>query len=229
MTDKIRDKRSDEEFEHRSYLHQFILQQIHSMYRAKNKDYGGSFTKLFKEYGLISPIIKLEDKLSRLKNLSKNPDSQQVLSESIEDTLLDLANYAIMTVLELRNLNCDSVDFENFDYSVLPKIVAVDFDGTLVTGEEFPKIGLVNNCIVSELVHGRYKDYKKILLTSRSGSVLAKALNFLDEFVPELKFDAVNDNIEEVKSLIGGPYPKIWYDVLIDDKAVNLSYFDEKE
>ena len=44
--------------------------------------------------------IRLSDKLSRFKTLSKNP-VQQVQDESMRDTLLDLANYAIMTVMEM--------------------------------------------------------------------------------------------------------------------------------
>lgn len=44
--------------------------------------------------------IRLGDKFSRFKTLSKNAD-QRVADESIRDTLLDLANYAIMTVLEM--------------------------------------------------------------------------------------------------------------------------------
>lgn len=46
------------------------------------------------------PCIRLDDKLNRLKSLAKNP--AQVRDESIRDTLLDLANYAIMTVIEME-------------------------------------------------------------------------------------------------------------------------------
>jgi len=49
--------------------------------------------------------IRLWDKFSRFKTLSRisptDSAQQQVTDESIRDTLLDLANYAIMTVLEL--------------------------------------------------------------------------------------------------------------------------------
>lgn len=49
--------------------------------------------------------IRLGDKFSRFKTLSRlscnDRDQQQVTDESIRDTLLDLANYAIMTVLEM--------------------------------------------------------------------------------------------------------------------------------
>jgi len=45
--------------------------------------------------------IRLRDKMNRLDRL-QNSDSL-VKSESIRDTLIDMANYAIMTVMELDN------------------------------------------------------------------------------------------------------------------------------
>lgn len=45
--------------------------------------------------------IRLSDKLNRFKALSRN-GNQQVSDESLRDTLLDLANYAIMTVMEME-------------------------------------------------------------------------------------------------------------------------------
>jgi hypothetical protein len=71
------------------------------LYAQKNHDYGDSFAKSYAEYGMNMPCIRLEDKLNRLKALTKKGD-QQVSDESIEDTLLDLANYAIMTVIEMQ-------------------------------------------------------------------------------------------------------------------------------
>lgn len=76
-----------------------ITDGMAGLYASKNKDYGDSFTKSFKEFGLQAPIIRLSDKLQRLKTLSK--EEAKVKDESIRDTLIDLANYAIMTVIEL--------------------------------------------------------------------------------------------------------------------------------
>ena len=80
--------------------HREICEKLNEIYRKKNHDYGDSFGKQFEEYGLVSSAIRLEDKLNRFKNLIKN--EAQVKDETIEDTLLDLANYAIMTVVELK-------------------------------------------------------------------------------------------------------------------------------
>ena len=79
-----------------------ICRELNDIYIAKNKDYGDSFSKSFKEYGMMMPCIRLEDKLNRLKSITKNKE-QKVINESIEDTLKDLANYAIMTLIELKN------------------------------------------------------------------------------------------------------------------------------
>lgn len=80
--------------------HQMICDRLNNIYRRKNHDYGDSFSKQFEEYGITSSVIRIEDKFLRLKKLSKN--IARVKDESIEDTLLDLANYAIMTVMELE-------------------------------------------------------------------------------------------------------------------------------
>lgn len=81
-------------------IHKEVCKGLNDLYTSKNKDYGDSFGKSYKEYGLTMLCIRLEDKLNRLKSLVKN-GTAQVKDESIEDTLLDLANYSIMGEIEL--------------------------------------------------------------------------------------------------------------------------------
>ena len=78
-----------------------ILNQMSELYRKKNHDYGDSFTNSCNEFGLTSPIIRISDKLNRLKTLTKT--SPIIGDEKVEDTLLDLANYAVMTLVWLKN------------------------------------------------------------------------------------------------------------------------------
>ena len=80
-----------------------ICKEMTELYNLKNIDYGDSFGKSFEEWGMTMPCIRLTDKLNRLCSLTKN-FSQRVQDESIEDTLKDLANYSIMTLIELRRL-----------------------------------------------------------------------------------------------------------------------------
>lgn len=63
---------------------------------AKNADYGDSFAKSYEKHGLVSAVIRLEDKLNRLESLVEN-DAK--VNESIDDTLLDIAGYAILTLI----------------------------------------------------------------------------------------------------------------------------------
>jgi hypothetical protein len=80
-------------------LHKQILDEMHDTYKRKNADYGNSFEEQYKEYGLLSVLIRLDDKMRRLKQLSKN--EAQIKDESIRDTLMDLCNYSVMSVMEL--------------------------------------------------------------------------------------------------------------------------------
>lgn len=84
-------------------LHSAILNELHDTYKRKNADYGNSFEEQFNEYGLLSSFIRLDDKMRRLKQLTNN--TAQVKDESIRDTLMDLANYSIMTVMSLDKEN----------------------------------------------------------------------------------------------------------------------------
>lgn len=77
-----------------------ITNSMIQTYQAKNQDYGNSFEKSLDRFGLVASIIRLSDKMNRIESLSQK--KAKVESESIEDTLLDLANYAIMTVIWLR-------------------------------------------------------------------------------------------------------------------------------
>lgn len=80
--------------------HKEICEYLNKLYEKKNHDYGDSFHQSFLEEGTAMPRIRLGDKFSRFKTLTLN-GNQQVQDESIRDTLLDLANYAIMTVMEM--------------------------------------------------------------------------------------------------------------------------------
>lgn len=73
---------------------------------GKNHDYGDSFHQTFTEEGMAMARIRLGDKLARFKSLTKS-GVQEVKDESIRDTLIDLANYAIMTVLEMDDLKME--------------------------------------------------------------------------------------------------------------------------
>lgn len=81
-----------------------ITNNMVKTYAAKNHDYGNSFDNSLNKFGLIASIVRMNDKMNRLETLASK--RAEVKDESVEDTLLDLANYAIMTVMWLRNSRC---------------------------------------------------------------------------------------------------------------------------
>ena len=88
-------------------LHKEICTEINELYAKKNHDYGDSFHQTFVEEGMAMARIRLGDKFNRFKTLSRG-NEQKVNDESIRDTLIDLANYAIMTVLEMEAADHDA-------------------------------------------------------------------------------------------------------------------------
>lgn len=92
--------RKEEKNENITISFNTLLDQIKDTHERKNHDYGDSFTKSMDEFGMTAAAIRLTDKLSRFKALINS--EAKVKDESIEDTLLDMASYAIMTVEYLK-------------------------------------------------------------------------------------------------------------------------------
>ena len=82
--------------------HKVLCDELNALYARKNNDYGDSFHISFVEEGMAMPRIRLGDKFNRFKALSRGAE-QKVADESIRDTLIDLANYALMTIMELED------------------------------------------------------------------------------------------------------------------------------
>ena len=96
--------------------HELICEYLTNLYARKNADYGDSFHLTFLEEGWAMPRIRLSDKLNRFKMLSRSGDSL-VKDESLRDTLIDLANYAIMSVMELDRLTKEAAEEKPSDAS----------------------------------------------------------------------------------------------------------------
>jgi hypothetical protein len=65
-----------------------------ALFIKKNADYGDSY----KQYGLVGVLVRLQDKINRALNITKN--GIQIKDESLRDTLIDLHNYAAMAIME---------------------------------------------------------------------------------------------------------------------------------
>ena len=81
-----------------------ITEEMLQTYIRKNHDYGDSFNKSLDKFGLIASVVRMNDKMERIESLTNK--EALVKDESIKDTLLDLANYAIMTIVWM-NLHKD--------------------------------------------------------------------------------------------------------------------------
>lgn len=80
-------------------------------YIRKNKDYGNSFSSMRKQWGWSYPLIHLEEKLARVKSILIDQDGKpSVTGEGAEDSLLDLAIYSVMTLLEIKEEGKQSED-----------------------------------------------------------------------------------------------------------------------
>lgn len=78
-----------------------IVDDMYNTYIKKNKDYGNSFENMCDKFGLVAAAIPLNNKVERINSLIKH--NKHEVNESIEDSLKDLANYAVMTLIYLKN------------------------------------------------------------------------------------------------------------------------------
>ena len=76
-----------------------LANKMTDLYRRKNSDYDDAFGKSLDRYGFVASIVRMNDKVNRLHFLVCNNQEVQVKEESVADTFIDLANYAIMTLV----------------------------------------------------------------------------------------------------------------------------------
>ena len=101
------------------------------------------------------------------------------------------------------------------------KIIAVDFDGTLCENK-WPEIGKANDDAIRALLRRKAQGDRIILWTCRCGRQIEEAIAWCA--ARGLHFDAVNENIPEVKAKYGEWGPKVTADEYWDDRAVVVRY-----
>ena len=77
-----------------------ITEEMNALYERKNHDYGNSFSETFRKLGIISAATRMLDKMNRIVSIVTK-DQQKVNDESLRDTLIDIANYSVMTIMEI--------------------------------------------------------------------------------------------------------------------------------
>lgn len=82
-------------------IYQYILNNLEETYKNKNNDYGNSVADTYKKFGDLSFLVRITDKYNRLMTLcNPNAPEQKVKDEKIDDTILDLANYCLLWLVE---------------------------------------------------------------------------------------------------------------------------------
>lgn len=84
-------------------MHEKLCNELNETYKVKNTKYGDSFGSSVQEFGYIAALTRISDKYNRMKQLILSKEDGSDTDERLEDTLLDMANYCIMTVMELKN------------------------------------------------------------------------------------------------------------------------------
>ena len=129
-------------FEHRIENYKRLQADMLQTFVDKDSDYGDSFGKTYEKYGIVSALTRMSDKLNRIDNLTtinvQDSSAKMKVDESIEDTLLDLANYAMLTYLQIHKFDEPVPPFS--EVSIKPSEVRVASAG-ITTGELNKKAG----------------------------------------------------------------------------------------
>lgn len=81
-------------------IYQYILSNLEDTYKKKNSDYGNSVGDTYEKFGDISFLTRITDKYNRILSLADKGECGEVKDEAIEDTILDLANYCLLWLVE---------------------------------------------------------------------------------------------------------------------------------
>ena len=81
-------------------IYQHILSNLEDTYKKKNSDYGNSVGDTYEKFGDISFLTRITDKYNRILSLADKGECAEVKDEALEDTILDLANYCLLWLVE---------------------------------------------------------------------------------------------------------------------------------
>ncbi|MCM1221888.1 MAG: DUF1599 domain-containing protein [Lachnospiraceae bacterium] len=80
-----------------------IIKNMLDTFKRKNADYGNAYSENVADFGLIAGYLPIQNKCNRIKTLIKG--NKPLVNESLRDSLLDLANYAVMMLVELDKMD----------------------------------------------------------------------------------------------------------------------------
>lgn len=106
-----------------------------------------------------------------------------------------------------------------------PYVLAIDFDGTITTGSHVEEHMVLNPQTAEFLAVAKEQGWAIVLWTCREGDLLEEAVEWCTAH--GIEFDAVNENVPIVATVPGLALRKIYYDILIDDRCLNMGIMDE--
>ena len=81
-------------------IYQTIINNLEDTYKKKNSDYGNSVGDTYEKFGDVSFLTRITDKYNRILSLADKGECGEVKDEALEDTILDLANYCLLWLVE---------------------------------------------------------------------------------------------------------------------------------
>ena len=85
-------------------IYQYLLNNLEETYKAKNNDYGNSFADTYEKFGCVSFLVRITDEYNKLLTLC-DPNIPEQRVKKIDDTILDLANYCLLWLVEREYRN----------------------------------------------------------------------------------------------------------------------------
>lgn len=93
-----------------------LANEMTELYARKNRDYGNSFDKSMDKFGLVVAAIRIGDKVNRLQSLISKRGEAEVKDESLADTFMDTACYAIMSIMWTESKESEDVKGEIYSW-----------------------------------------------------------------------------------------------------------------
>ncbi len=137
-----------------------IQDKLVNIYAKKNHDYGDSFNEGCNELGVGYAFSRIFDKTKRFQTLAKgimnNNLSIEVQDETIEDTIMDLANYCMMYLAwRDKHISIGEVEAKQGDMqlSSTGELKSnIDTNNTQESVKEYHKIGAELHKAISKLM-----------------------------------------------------------------------------
>lgn len=207
-------------FEHRIENYKRLQADMLKTFVDKDSDYGDSFGKTYEKYGIVSALTRMSDKLNRIDNLtainSRDSSAKMKVDESIEDTLLDLANYAMLTYLEIHKFDESVPPFS--EVNIKPGEVRVKSAG-ITTGELNKKAGTALANISKKLEETQAKgrapldsrefNRRQLAITADGAKFHWEDTDETLELEETADYDAYMNSHESLEDMVNNLYPQL--------------------